>query len=99
MAHGPLDTAVLPAGLWTGAALLVWNGNSAQSGGSRTGYQPGDGAAWNPRADRWMRLPRSPLGGYGSVAVWTGRAALVWGGRSWPTPAVHTGMIFTPAGS
>jgi hypothetical protein len=99
LADGPLDSAALPAGLWTGAALLVWNGTSARSGASRTGYQPGDGAAWDPRADRWVRLPRSPLGGSGSVAVWTGRAALVWGGRPWPTPVTHTGMVFTPAGS
>ena len=99
LADGPLDTAALPVGLWTGAALLVWNGDSERSGGSTTDYGPGDGAAWDPRADRWVRLPRSPLGGYGSVAVWTGRELLVWGGRSWRTPAAHIGMLFTPAGS
>lgn len=99
LAAGPLDTAALPAGLWTGAALLVWNGDSARSGDPATDYGPGDGAAWDPRADRWIRLPRSPLGGYGGVAVWTGRAALLWGGKPWPTPAAHTGMVFTPAGS
>jgi N-acetylneuraminic acid mutarotase len=99
LADGPLDTAALPVGLWTGAALLVWNGTSERSGDPATDYGPGDGAAWDPRADRWVRLPRSPLGGDGGVAVWTGRAALVWGGRPWPTPAAHTGMVFTPAGS
>ncbi len=100
LADGPLDTAGLGAGLWTGAALLVWNGTSMRSGDPATDYGPGDGAAWDPAADRWVRLPRSPLGGAdGAVAVWTGRAALVWGGTWWPTPAVHTGMAFTPAGS
>lgn len=101
LADGPLDTAALPAGLWTGAALMVWNGFSMRSGGgSLPGYQPGDGAAWDARADRWVRLPRSPLaGGFGTVAVWTGRAALVWGGSSWRASATHTGMVFTPAGS
>jgi hypothetical protein len=99
LADGPLDTAALPAGLWTGAALLLWNGNSARGGGSLPGYQPGDGAAWDARADRWVRLPRSPLpGGEGTVAVWTGREALLWGG-SWPGRAERTGMAFTPAGS
>jgi N-acetylneuraminic acid mutarotase len=99
LADGPLDTAELAAGLWTGAALLVWNGTSERSGDPATDFGPGDGAAWDPRADRWVRLPRSPLGGDGGVAVWTGRAALVWGGKSWQTPAAHTGMAFTPAGS
>jgi len=98
LADGPLDTA-LPVGLWTGAALLVWNGGSMRGGDPATDYGPGDGAAWDPRADRWVRLPRSPLGGDGGVAVWTGRAALVWGGKPWPTSAAHTGMAFTPAGS
>jgi N-acetylneuraminic acid mutarotase len=99
LADAPLDTAGLTAGPWTGAALLVWNGTSERSGDPATDFGPGDGAAWDPRADRWVRLPRSLLGGYGGVAVWTGRAALVWGGRSWPTPSAHTGMAFTPAGS
>lgn len=100
MADGPVDTAALAAALWTGAALLVWNGTSERSGDPATDYGPGDGAAWDPRADRWVRLPPSPLGGgSGTVAVWTGRAALVWGGTRWPTPAAQVGMVFTPAGS
>jgi N-acetylneuraminic acid mutarotase len=100
LTDGPVDTAALPVALWTGAALLVWDGAAARRGGSRRGYQPGDGAAWDPRADRWVRLPRSPLGGgSGTIAVWTGRAALVWGGTWWPTPAAQIGMAFTPAGS
>jgi hypothetical protein len=100
MADGPLGTAALPAVLWTGAALLVWNGEPEQSGGAGGGYQPGDGAAWDPLADRWLPLPRSPLQGrLGTIAVWTGDAALVWGGTPSRTPSAGTGMVFTAARS
>jgi hypothetical protein len=100
LAGGPLDTAAGPAGLWTGAALLVWNSESERGGGDpRTAFRSGDGAVWDPRVDRWVRLPRSPsTGGSGSVAVWTGRGMLVWGGTWWPASA-HSGMAFTPAGA
>jgi hypothetical protein len=98
LADGPLDTAWLAAALWTGAALLVWNATGIRGGDPARAFGPGDGAAWDPAADRWVRLPRSPLGGAeGAVAVWTGRAALVWGGTWWPKPAAHAGMVFTPA--
>jgi N-acetylneuraminic acid mutarotase len=100
LADGPLDTAGLAAALWTGAALLVWNGTGTRSGDPSSQFGPGDAAAWDPAADRWVRLPGSPLGGVTrAVAVWTGRAALVWGGTWWPTPAARAGMVFTPTGS
>ena len=40
LTDGPLDTAGLSATLWTGAALLVWNGTSTQTGEPTTDYGP-----------------------------------------------------------
>lgn len=56
------------AALWTGSAMLVWNGTA--------------GAVYDPRADRWRRMPDPPLEGarYDSTAVWTGREMIVSGG-------------------
>jgi N-acetylneuraminic acid mutarotase len=97
MATGPLDTAALPTALWTGSALLVWNGNSELSGPGGRGYRPGDGAAWDASRDRWVRLPPSPWGGLANnAAVWTGRAALFWGGETSPGGGPGIGLAFTP---
>jgi N-acetylneuraminic acid mutarotase len=93
---GPLDTAAVPAALWTGASLLVWNSTS-QLRGTGDAYEPGDAAAWDPHANQWLRLPRSPLAGTDAVTVWTGKSLLVWGGNPWPARNTHTGMVFTPA--
>jgi hypothetical protein len=40
-----------------------------------------DGAAYDPTADRWRRLPPAPLASRSwHAAAWTGREMLVWGG-------------------
>jgi N-acetylneuraminic acid mutarotase len=55
--------------VWTGKEVLVWG--------------QGTRLAYNPRTNRWRRLPGSPLlsihDGYGIVA-WTGRELIGWGG-------------------
>lgn len=97
MAKGPLDTAAQPTALWTGSALFLWNGNSELSGPDRRGYRSGDGAAWDADRDRWVRLPPSPWGGLAlNAAVWTGRAALFWGGVTSPGGSPGIGLAFTP---
>jgi hypothetical protein len=48
--------------------MIVWNGS--------------DGAAYDPGADAWRRLPDLPVEErrYDDTAVWTGKEMIVWGG-------------------
>src|SRR5207253_9627282 len=57
------------------AAAAVWNGSSVLvTTGSR------NVVAYDPVKDRWLKLPRLPVGRVGQVAVWDGARLLVWGG-------------------
>ncbi len=59
---------------WTGRELLVW-------GGGTTGSHLADGAIYDPAADTWKPMARSPLAARGGhVVAWTGQEMLVWGG-------------------
>ena len=50
---------------------------------------PARPAAYNPRSNRWRRLPRGPLGvREGYVSAWTGKELLIFGG--------HTGSLAKP---
>jgi hypothetical protein len=64
---------------WTGTKLLLWGGRTQEKGG---GYVLAPhGLAYDPATNRWWTLPGAPLNGrLGPVAVWTGKALLVWGG-------------------
>src|SRR5438128_5369508 len=66
---GPTSSFMDNDAVWTGKEVLVWGQ------GTRLGY--------NPRTNRWRRLPTSPLlsihDGYG-IVVWTGREMIGWGG-------------------
>jgi hypothetical protein len=59
---------------WTGKEVIVWGGGTSDEAF-------GDGAAYDPAADRWRPIAESPIsrraGGY---ATWTGREMVVWGG-------------------
>jgi hypothetical protein len=60
---------------WTGRELLVW-------GGSWPWSDPvaiSDGAAYDPVANAWRRLPAAPLGTGTSAGTWTGRELVVAG--------------------
>src|SRR5947209_8608943 len=73
------------ASVWTGKEMLVWGQ------GTRLGY--------NPRTNRWRRLPSSPLlsihDGYG-IVVWTGREMIGWGGGCCGD-AFSDGVAYNPA--
>jgi len=66
---GPTSGFMDNDAVWTGKEVLVFGQ------GTRLGY--------NPRTNRWRRLPHSPLlsihDGYG-IVVWTGREMIGWGG-------------------
>jgi N-acetylneuraminic acid mutarotase len=92
------------AAVWTGKRLLLWGGETQAS--HRSALAP-HGLAYDPKTDRWFELPGAPLlGRLSPVAVWTGKALLVWGGDPfredvpsssdwWP---LLDGATFTPGG-
>ena len=105
--QSPLRARAAAASVWTGRELLVWGGAGAAHNrdGPRGFVGPGvetaqttqayaDGAAYNPRTDRWRRLAPAPLSPRrNAVMVWTGSVAVVWGGTAvgrtehWPDGA------------
>ena len=77
----PLDSRQQFAYTWTGSHALFWGGTSQPLFGSRGAPAWKNGALYEPDADSWTPLPASPLERrYGSMAVWTGREVIVWGG-------------------
>jgi hypothetical protein len=78
-ALAPMDSGrAHAAAVWTGKRLLVWGGETGKPGSF---VIPPHGLAYDPKADRWSPLPQAPLRGrLDPLAVWTGRAMIVWGG-------------------
>jgi hypothetical protein len=59
--------------VWTGNRLLVW--------GAADRPIPLPMLAYDPKADRWSKLPRAPFAEHlEPTAVWTGHRLLVWSG-------------------
>jgi hypothetical protein len=84
--------------VWTGRHLLVWGGRTFHAGAWTA---PAHGLAYDPAANRWSPLPRSPLRGrFGHVAVWTGTRMLIWGGhparQTDPERPFTDGAAYTP---
>lgn len=81
----PLTARHGAVGVWTGDELVVWGG--AHGDGGRGETAPADGAAYNPRTNRWRMLPVAPLTGriYATAFVLNGRIVIL-GGR----PAMST---------
>ncbi|MDX9723828.1 MAG: hypothetical protein RBU37_23970 [Myxococcota bacterium] len=70
--------------VWTGTELLLLGGvirpNDANA--STPKVRDDGGEAYDPRLDQWRSIaPGAPLDLRGLQAVWTGREALLWGGR------------------
>ena len=61
MARFPLTPRYGARALWTGRLLVVWGGARAEDGDDPPKLS--DGAAYDPAADRWIKLPDSPLAG------------------------------------
>lgn len=77
----PITPRRLAALVWAGDRLLVWGG-IRNLPGDRLAY-PDDGAAYDPRRDRWQRLPRPPVPGRASpLTAWTGDRAVFIGGMN-----------------
>jgi hypothetical protein len=88
-AVGPLSARQGNVAVWTGTEVLYW-------GGDRPGRPP-EGAAYDPRADRWRRISRSPLTNRtAAAAVWTGREMVVFGGMN-GAGGQSDGAVYDPA--
>jgi hypothetical protein len=70
---GPAEVLTNLSSVWTGKELLAF--------GYRVGATTGEGAAYNPRTERWTRVATPPPWvTQNSVVVWAGDEMLVWGG-------------------
>jgi hypothetical protein len=89
----PITPRRLAAAVWAGDRLLVWGGLRHLPGG-RLAY-PDDGAAYDPRSNRWQTLPEAPVPGRAlPLTVWTGdRAIFVGGVNAGDRPRMDRGNI------
>jgi galactose oxidase-like protein len=81
--------------LWDGTEVLLLQGTRHRDAlGSTVPMRRG--LAYDPAADRWHRIASMRYPRYGSIAVWTGRHVIVWGGLSDRVPPY--GEIYDPTG-
>ena len=78
MAPGPIDKYD-PVGVWTGAALLEYDGTVDMSLDSGPTTGPGESAAFDPSTSTWVSLPTATPSPRGDNAVWAGDRLLEWG--------------------
>jgi len=83
MADWPLSHRYGTRAVWTGTRLVVWGGASAEAGDNPPPLA--DGAAYDPGANTWTKMPAGPLAGRIAPlgAARGGEALLAWG----PGPA------------
>jgi hypothetical protein len=83
-------TITAPAGIaraeyalaWTGSEVLVVDGSLRLTGSNERALSGGAGA-YDPSGDSWRMLPQVPRSPTcDSALVWTGSAAVVWGGNT-----------------
>jgi hypothetical protein len=86
--------------VWTGTEMVVWGDGNRNQSGVR------DGAAFNPRANRWRTIAAAPValnqaGWPTPSTVWTGREMVVIGslldGNNASTRPDATGLAYDPA--
>jgi hypothetical protein len=85
--------------VWTGSRLLVWGGRNATTAPGSV-YLRGDGAAYDPAADRWrpMSSLNAPSPRTDATVAWTGRKLVVVGGSAQlGGPPLRDGAIYDPA--
>jgi len=89
--RAPIPSRVAHTAVWTGREMVVWGGYGAPDRSAEQNKPPesqkfhrtlpADGAAYDPEADSWRVLAKSPLSGRtGQNDVWTGSSLLIWGG-------------------
>lgn len=76
--------------VWTGRQMIIWGGDSG------TGADSG-GAAYDPAANSWRRLPPAPLAARNAVGAWTGRELVVAGGHDLRGTVFSDAAAYDPA--
>ncbi|MBI2392835.1 MAG: hypothetical protein HYV09_24835 [Deltaproteobacteria bacterium] len=95
----PVSTLLKPRSLahgWFGnGQLFVWAGS--ESLGTSGAVTVSGGAAYSPTSDAWLAVDNSgqPSARVFADVVWTGRAAIVWGGQA-PGAFLGDGAAFIP---
>lgn len=81
MTSGPLSARSDSAAGWTGDEFLIWGGRTRDDccANSDTNTFLSDGAAYDPVARTWRRLPDAPIEARAPLSVWTGHELIVWG--------------------
>jgi N-acetylneuraminic acid mutarotase len=78
----PIPGRVGAAAVWTGDRMIVWGGVGDRDGSCEPRRFFADGAAYDPRRDRWRSIPQAPIrSDVDPRAFWTGEEMLVWAGR------------------
>ncbi|MBW2453019.1 MAG: hypothetical protein JRI68_00835 [Deltaproteobacteria bacterium] len=82
------------AAVWTGDAMIVWGG--AAAAGNATNLSTG--GIYDPATFEWTEVSKvnAPSPRQDAVAVWTGDAMVVWGGRDGAT-YLNDGGVYDPA--
>jgi N-acetylneuraminic acid mutarotase len=75
IAKAPIELTDATA-TWTGREMIVFG--AALHGGNFPESKTAIGAAYDPRTDRWRRLPASTLSPQASTAAWSGRELIAW---------------------
>ena len=70
----------IPQAVWTGSEMMIWGGNSWESGVGTTFYN--DGALYNRSTDSWTPVSAvdAPVGRILSSMVFGNNQVIVWGG-------------------
>jgi N-acetylneuraminic acid mutarotase len=97
---GPLESRHRAASVWTGRELAIWGGCRAVGGECQDpipGDELADGARFDPRSNRWRKLPPAPVAPRDyAAAAWTGREMIVWGGSGGSSELPFVGAAFDP---
>lgn len=95
IAASPLAAGYGYDAVWTGEEMVVWGGGYTDPESLDFAYLR-DGAAYDPDADTWRRIPKAPIpGGFGYSLTWTGNEMVVWGDPERGRPG-NRGAAFDP---
>jgi hypothetical protein len=91
---GPVGPRFGHTAVWTGREMVIWGGVSDPDAGDAAS----DGAAYDPAAGTWRKVPAAPISPrYDARAWWTGQEMLVFGGTSSDQDVLVDGAAWNPA--